>query len=58
VQGSAGLSGIRAKISRFANFVGRTLLGITVSDPMSGYFAIRRDVVDKVASEISGGFKV
>lgn len=54
-----GLSRIRLTGSRFATALGRRVLKIRVSDPMSGYFLIRRDVVESVAPRLSTeGFKV
>ena len=45
----------RRLATRAARAVGSTLL----SDPMSGYFAIRREVIDRVAPRLAGvGFKL
>ncbi|HEX2215533.1 MAG TPA: glycosyltransferase family 2 protein [Xanthobacteraceae bacterium] len=56
---SESLAGARQGISRAGNAAAKTLLGVTASDPMSGFFAIRRDVVDRLADEIAvDGFKV
>ncbi len=56
---AAGLSKQRARASRFANFLVRRLLGIALSDPMSGHFMIRRDVFEPLAPSISSqGFKI
>ncbi len=58
--GSAeGLSKQRARASRFANMLVRRLLGIDLSDPMSGHFMIRRDAFEPLAPAISSqGFKI
>jgi dolichol-phosphate mannosyltransferase len=35
------------------------MLGVKLSDPMSGYFAVRRDVFERVAPRLTGqGFKI
>jgi dolichol-phosphate mannosyltransferase len=55
----AGLHGYRRQTSRVANVLARCLTGASVSDAMSGFFAIRRDVVDVLAPELSpDGFKL
>ncbi|TGK00572.1 glycosyltransferase family 2 protein [Leptospira semungkisensis] len=58
--GSTGKwSWIRIGISRFANFLAKRLLGIPVSDPMSGYFGIKRSVYSETVNEINPrGFKI
>src|SRR5205085_844869 len=49
----------RAGISAFATGIARRTLGVKVSDPMSGFFAIRRDRFEKLAPEPSTqGFKI
>lgn len=49
----------RAAISRFATKISTFALGRTVSDPMSGYFMIRRVVFDGIAKNLSSlGFKI
>jgi dolichol-phosphate mannosyltransferase len=49
----------RALMSRAATRLARAALRQPVSDPMSGFFAIRRDAVEAVIREVSGiGFKV
>ena len=54
-----GLSQMRATISRWAIKVARRMLHIDVQDLMSGYFAIRRDRFDPVASRLApSGFKI
>ncbi len=54
-----GMSARRVSASRFAGVVARRLLGITATDPMSGFFAMRRAVFDDVAPRLSTqGFKI
>jgi dolichol-phosphate mannosyltransferase len=48
-----GLAGMRQWISRAAGSVARALLGINVSDPTSGFFATRREIVDRLAPELA-----
>lgn len=49
----------RVVISRTATALARMLLGVKVLDPMSGFFAIRREVFEKVATKLSPrGFKI
>jgi len=56
---SGGLSQVRHAGSRFANGLARTLLKAPLSDPMSGFFAVRREVVDRLAPRLSDqGFKI
>jgi len=54
-----GLSPIRSAGSRFANWLGRLVLRQDVNDPVSGFFMMRREVVDRVAPKLaSEGFKI
>ena len=54
-----GLAGVRSLGSRMANAAARVLLGVRLSDPMSGFFMLRRELFDAVAPRLSGqGFKV
>lgn len=56
---AAGLSAQRSRVSRWSNFAVRHLLGITLTDPMSGHFMIRRDAFEALAPAISSqGFKI
>lgn len=49
----------RVMCSNGAAFAARLVLGITLKDPMSGFFAIRRDAFDRVKSCLSPeGFKI
>ena len=55
---AAGLSLRRARMSRWSNALVRSVLGIDQTDPMSGYFMIRRDVFEPLAPTISSqGFQ-
>lgn len=54
-----GLSPIRLAGSRLATALGRRVLKARVTDPLSGFFLIRRDVVEAAAPRLStDGFKV
>ena len=56
---AAGLSTQRSRLSRAANALVRFLLGIELTDPMSGHFMIRRDAFEPLAAAISSqGFKI
>lgn len=49
----------RARASRFSSSLARTVLGVDLSDPMSGFFMIRREWVDGLAPALSTqGFKL
>ena len=54
-----GLSAVRKAGSRGAAWLGRKALRAQVSDPVSGFFMIRRDLIESVAPRLSTeGFKV
>ena len=54
-----GFSRTRAKGSEFATSLSQYLLPQNVSDPMSGFFMLRRALADRVAGSISReGFKI
>ncbi len=57
---AAGLaSARREQASRLSTAVARRLLGVTLSDPMSGFFMIRRDRFEALAPQLSSqGFKI
>ena len=56
---AAGLSTQRSRMSRAANALVRYLLGIDLTDPMSGHFMMRRDAFEPLAAAISSqGFKI
>ncbi len=60
VNGSAGgLSKTRKHISRWSNALAQRLLGVALTDPMSGFFMIRREVSEELAPRLSTqGFKI
>jgi dolichol-phosphate mannosyltransferase len=54
-----GLSPVRLAGSRLATWIARQVLRADVSDPVSGFFMIRRDMVRRVAPRLSNqGFKI
>jgi dolichol-phosphate mannosyltransferase len=56
---AAGLSKHRSRVSRWSNGIVRLLLGIELSDPMSGHFMIRREALEAIAPGLSSqGFKI
>jgi dolichol-phosphate mannosyltransferase len=58
--GSAlGLNRHRSAISRFATLLTHKILRVSVSDPMSGFFMVRRDRFEEMAPRLShDGFKI
>ena len=58
--GSAlGLAGHRSTISRVATSLTHRLLRVAISDPMSGFFMVRRECFEKIAPRLShDGFKI
>ena len=57
--GTEGLSRVRAQMSHLANRVARAVLGIELSDPMSGFFMMRREMLEELAPALSSdGFKI
>jgi dolichol-phosphate mannosyltransferase len=56
---SGGFSQLRHKTSTLATRLANVLLRTEVSDPMSGYFMIRREAADGIAPNLAtGGFKL
>jgi dolichol-phosphate mannosyltransferase len=57
---AAGLaSARREQASRVSTAVARRLLGVALSDPMSGFFMVRRDRFEALAPQLSSqGFKI
>jgi dolichol-phosphate mannosyltransferase len=56
---AAGFAPHRARASRWSSVVARRVLGVTLSDPMSGFFMLRRSVVEELAPSLSSqGFKL
>ena len=54
-----GLSRLRDMGSRLAIRIARLFLGVTLSDPMSGFFMLPRERADKLAPKLSQqGFKI
>lgn len=46
-------------MSRFATLIGHSVVPAGLHDPMSGFFAMRRSLLDKVVHDLSGlGFKI
>lgn len=61
VEGGSVGSWIRGRrlLSRMATFLARSLPPVSVSDPMSGFFAIRRTAYERVADRLRpSGFKI
>lgn len=55
---TGGLAASRVRISRFATILSSQLAG-GLSDPMSGFFIVRRDYLDRVVRRLYGrGFKI
>lgn len=49
----------RELVSRFATSLGRAVVPSTLKDPMSGFFVLRRSLLDAVVRDLSGlGFKI
>ncbi len=56
---ASGLSSFRQWGSEVATNLAKRVLGVTLSDPMSGFFMIRRERVEAVADDLSReGFKI
>jgi dolichol-phosphate mannosyltransferase len=56
---SAGFSAIRRRISHVATACSHRLTGVSIKDPMSGFFLMRRDLFDELAPKLSSeGFKI
>ena len=56
---AAGFTSHRGAISRLATKLTHRLVGINLSDPMSGFFMMRRDRFDAIAPRLSpAGFKI
>lgn len=57
---AAGLSSPgRALASRLGNWLANRITGARLSDPLSGFFMLRRDLLDRVVHSLSGkGFKL
>jgi dolichol-phosphate mannosyltransferase len=56
---AAGLAGRRASYSRWSTSLARRLLRVELSDPMSGFFMLRRSTIEELAPALSNqGFKL
>jgi dolichol-phosphate mannosyltransferase len=56
---ASGLTPARKAASRFANALGKRALKADVTDPVSGFFMIRREAIDRVAAKLEPtGFKI
>ena len=56
---AGGLSAARQKLSAFGAWFFRRMAGAPVNDPMSGFFMIRREVVEALAPRLAtDGFKI
>jgi dolichol-phosphate mannosyltransferase len=54
-----GLSGQRSLVSDFGRFLSRLVIKADVKDPMSGFFMIRREIVEHAAPKLATeGFKI
>ena len=54
-----GLSGQRSLVSDFGRFLSRLVIKADVKDPMSGFFMVRREVVEAAAPKLATeGFKI
>ncbi len=56
---SSGLSKKRNFISKLANWLATKISGVALTDPMSGFFLVKRNIIDQQASKLTGlGFKI
>ncbi len=54
-----GLSPARQKLSDLGRWVFNRIAGVSVADPMSGFFMIRREIISRLAPRLSpDGFKI
>jgi dolichol-phosphate mannosyltransferase len=57
--GTEGLSRKRLASSQLAGALARRVLGVDITDPMSGFFMVRRAVIERTAPKLSiEGFKI
>jgi dolichol-phosphate mannosyltransferase len=55
----AGFTGARQRLSAFGTRLADRFLPVRVSDPMSGFFALRREVFEEATPRLNGtGFKI
>jgi dolichol-phosphate mannosyltransferase len=58
-QSGEGFAPARARASRWSSIIARRFLGVELTDPMSGFFMIRRETVEQLAPSLSSqGFKL
>jgi dolichol-phosphate mannosyltransferase len=58
-QAEGGFSAARGALSDAGTRMARALLPVPVADPMSGFFLLRRDLVEQAAPRLTGrGFKI
>lgn len=58
-QSGEGFAPARARASRWSSIIARRFLGVELTDPMSGFFMIRRETVEELAPSLSSqGFKL
>ena len=56
---TSGLTKSRNLLSGFANFLAKKVSRVNLSDPMSGFFIIKRNTFEDIVSNLSGlGFKI
>lgn len=56
---AAGFTALRARLSEAGTALAARVLPMPVSDPMSGFFALKREVFDELAPKLNGtGFKI
>ena len=54
-----GLSNHREKISKIGNYICNNITGIKLTDPLSGFFMVRREVINSIEQKLTGkGFKI
>jgi len=54
-----GLSKMRKKLSKVGNAICKIASGVELTDPLSGFFMVRKSVVEKILYNLSGiGFKI
>jgi dolichol-phosphate mannosyltransferase len=55
----SGLSNTREKFSSIGNVISTMITGVKLSDPLSGYFMIKKNIVSPLIPKLSGmGFKI
>ncbi|MEQ9115623.1 MAG: glycosyltransferase family 2 protein [Rickettsiales bacterium] len=55
----SGLSNAREKLSNVGNYLSNIVTGVHLSDPLSGYFMVRSELIEQVSDKLSAkGFKI